>query len=233
MKINEIATNKKIDSIEKSIQKAEALNKADLDSLKFAIKKIKEQKENIANFGYHSVKQMDSIRKFSKSKEISDFEYFINERAIHINEKFSKNEIIEKFLKLYVANMPKVLFIYMPIFAFFLWIFHNKKKWYYFDHGIFTLHYFSFLLLIFLILFVLGKLLDLLVENGITNTIEGILNLAGFGWMFYCFFPAHHRFYGETRTISFIKSAVLFFINMIIISIILALFAIYTFINIH
>jgi hypothetical protein len=30
----------------------------------------------------------------------------------------------------------------MPIF--FLWLFHNKKRWYYFDHGIFTLHYFSF-----------------------------------------------------------------------------------------
>jgi hypothetical protein len=30
----------------------------------------------------------------------------------------------------------------MPIFAF-SWLFHNKKR-YYFDHGIFTLHYFSF-----------------------------------------------------------------------------------------
>ena len=59
-------------------------------------------------------------------------------------------EIIEKFISSFTHNLPKVLFVFMPIFAFFLWLFHNKKRWYYFDHGIFTLHYFSFLLLIFL-----------------------------------------------------------------------------------
>lgn len=58
-----------------------------------------------------------------------------------------KGDIYTKLLQTSFHNLPKALFIYLPIFAFFLWIFHNKKKWWYFDHGIFTLHYFSFLLL--------------------------------------------------------------------------------------
>ncbi|WP_313029343.1 hypothetical protein [Soonwooa sp.] len=57
-----------------------------------------------------------------------------------------KGEIYTKILQTSFHNLPKALFIYLPIFAFFLWIFHNKKKWWYFDHDIFTLHYFSFLL---------------------------------------------------------------------------------------
>lgn len=233
LNIKSAINDKKLDSIENIIKNSNNLNKSDLDSLKTLFKAIKEKKDNVANFGYGSVKQMDSIRKFSKTEEINDFEYSLNKKAIEVNERFTKKEIIEKFLKLYMDNMPKVLFVYMPIFALFLWLFHNKKKWYYFDHGIFTLHYFSFLLLIFLILFVIGKIAGIFGNNSFISTIVNILNAIGFGWMFYYFFPAHHRFYGETRTISLIKSVILFFINMIIISIILSLFAIYTFINIH
>ena len=233
LNIKSAINDKKIDSVENLIKNSNNLNKSELDSLKTLFKKIKEKKENVANFGYTSVHQMDSIRKFSKTEEINDFEYLLNKKAIEVNERFTKKEIITKFLELYMHNMPKVLFIYMPIFAFFLWLFHNKKKWYYFDHGIFTLHYFSFLLLIFLILFVIGKIADLFGNNTFVSTIVNILNVLGSGWMLYYFFPAHHRFYEETRTISFIKSMLLFFINMLIILIILTLFTIYTFINIH
>jgi hypothetical protein len=37
----------------------------------------------------------------------------------------------------------------MPIFFFSLWLFHNKKRWYYFDHGILPT-----LFLLFVIFFV-------------------------------------------------------------------------------
>ena len=72
---------------------------------------------------------------------------------------FAKNknqrEIGEKAVESFIHTLPKVLFIYMPIFALLLWLFHDKKKWYYFDSGVFTLHYFSFLLLLALLDFAL------------------------------------------------------------------------------
>ncbi|MDI6048054.1 DUF3667 domain-containing protein [Flavobacterium yafengii] len=186
------------------------------------------------NFGYESVEQLDSIQKHApESEKLSDFSYWINRKIQIVKGNNTQSEIIEKFISSFTHNLPKVLFVFMPIFAFFLWLFHNKKRWYYFDHGIFTLHYFSFLLLIFLLLFLINKGLTPFSESSLVSFIQIVINFIGIGWMLYYFYPAHHRFYGESRFISFIKSSLLFFINFILVIIIISLFAIYTFINLH
>jgi hypothetical protein len=193
-----------------------------------------EEQNQIFNFGYESVEQLDSIQKHApESEKLSDFNYWMNKKIQIVKENNTQSEIIEKFISSFTHNLPKVLFVFMPLFAFFLWLFHNKKRWYYFDHGIFTLHYFSFLLLIFLLLFLINKALSPFTESSFATFIQIVVNFIGIGWMIYYFYPAHHRFYGETRLISFIKSSLLFFINFILIIIILSIFAIYTFINLH
>lgn len=204
------------------------------DSVKKNQTDSNEEEDGFQNFGYDSVEQLDSIQKNApESKKLSDFSYWMNKKFQIIKDNNTQSEIIEKFISSFTHNLPKVLFIFMPIFALFLWLFHNKKRWYYFDHGIFTLHYFSFLLLTFLFLFLINKALSPFTESGFVSFIQIIVNFIGIGWMVYYFYPAHHRFYGETRLISFIKSSLLFFINFILIIIILSLFAIYTFINLH
>ena len=186
------------------------------------------------NFGYSSVQEIDSIQKFSPdSEKMSDFEYWINRKMQSIKDKNTNEEIIEKFKESFVNNFPKALFLYLPIFALVLWLFHNKKRWYYFDHGIFTLHYFSFLLLINLLLFLFTKLLSTIPQNSIVAFFSTIVYIIVGCWMLYYFFPAHHRFYGETRVMSFIKSSFIFFINVFLIIILILFFALYTFINLH
>lgn len=213
------------------------VSKTDLDSIQKTINQAEEisgQQEKSFNFGIRSVRELDSIQKFGNEKDrYSNFEYSILKKVLTVTENNSTEEIIDKFRESFLHNFPKVLFIYMPIFAFFLWLFHNKKRWYYFDHGIFTLHYFSFLLLLILILFLIGKIFSTLEKSGTLSFISGLIYFAGFGWMFYYFFPAHHRFYGESRLISFVKTIFLFFLNFIIIILLLLLFAFYTFINLH
>ncbi|MFN3754273.1 DUF3667 domain-containing protein [Flavobacterium sp.] len=190
--------------------------------------------EGFVNLGYKNLKELDSMQKYGpKDEKLSDWEYDIVKKTLVIKSKFTQQEILSKFLEEARRNFPKTLFIYMPLFAFVLWLFHSKKRWYYFDHGIFTLHYFSFLLLSTLLLFFFRKIMGCFVENTFTNIISFIVNAAGYVWMFYYFFPAHHRFYGETRFISFIKSIAMFFINLILMSILLLAFMLYTFINIH
>ncbi|PRZ24153.1 DUF3667 domain-containing protein [Flavobacterium granuli] len=190
------------------------------------------EEQELFNFGYASVKELDSIQKNApESKKLSDFNYWINKKIQTIREHNTNKEILEKFVESFLHNLPKVLFVFMPFFAFFLWLFHNKKRWYYFDHGIFTLHYFSFLLLLFLILFLTNKFLSSFEKSGLISFILGLFNFIGFSWMVYYFFPAHHRFYGETRFVSFLKSSLLFIINFIIVLLIITIFAVYTFIN--
>lgn len=190
--------------------------------------------QSFQDFGYDSVEQLDSIQKNApESKKLSDFSYWMIKKFQIVKDNNTQSEIIEKFISSFTHNLPKVLFVFMPLFAFFLWLFHNKKRWYYFDHGIFTLHYFSFLLLIFLLLFLINKALSPFTESSFITFIQIVVNFIGIGWMIYYFYPAHHRFYGETRMISFIKSSLLFFINFILVLIILSIFALYTFINLH
>ncbi|KIA98637.1 DUF3667 domain-containing protein [Flavobacterium sp. KMS] len=217
----------------KALLNSESISKEDKKAIEEVLSNPKASKESLIQFGYTSVNQLDSIQKYGpESKKLSDFSYWLNRKVQLIKDKNNGREVLDKFVESFIHNLPKVLFIIMPFFAFFLWIFHNKKRWYYFDHGIFTLHYFSFLLLIFLILFTIGKIGDA-INYPFLSTIINWFTAAGVLWMFYYFFPAHHRFYGESRIVSFIKSMVLFFINSIFILFLLVAFAFYTFINLH
>ena len=216
----------------KQEEKAAAQRRADSLVAKHPVLKNANNFETNYNFGYESIKEMDSIRKVDPN-QINDFEYWINTRIIPLTDKYSNEELQEKFMSSAEANFPKTLFFYMPLFALILWLFHNKKRWYYFDHGIFTLHYFSFLLLIVLILFLINNVLLLFSESTFVDVIKGLIDTIGYIWMVYYFFPAHHRFYGETRIMSFVKSVFIYIINFLLFSFILILFFIYTFINLH
>ena len=146
---------------------------------KMALEEINESGNTL--FGFHSTKELDSIQNSnSKTEKLSPFKYWIFHQGLSIIEKNSKQEIIEKFKESFVHNFPKLLFLYMPFFAFLLWIFHNKTRWYYFDHGIFTLHYFSFLLLIILILFIFDKTFSLFDNSGFMSFISGSVNFLGY-----------------------------------------------------
>ncbi|WET01979.1 DUF3667 domain-containing protein [Flavobacterium sp. YJ01] len=216
--------NGDIDKGEKELNKEIAQATKDLDI----------KKKDKKYFHFLNMKKIDSIQKYGKENEkLNASSYWFVEKASHVTEKYTKKEIYVKFVESFFHNLPKILFIIMPFFAFFLWIFHNKKRWYYFDHGIFTLHYFSFLLLIFLIMFIIDRLIGLFGENSPMSYISGITSFTGTIWMLYYFFPAHHRFYGESRIVSFAKSVCLFIINSLFILFLLTIYVLYTFINLH
>ena len=212
-------------------------NKSEKDLDEAIAKTTKElniKKEDKKYFTFINMKKIDSLQKYGKEEEkLNASSYWFIEKASHVTEKYSKREIYVKFAEAFFHNLPKILFIIMPFFAFFLWLFHNKKKWYYFDHGIFTLHYFSFLLLIFLIMFIVNKIAGLFGEDNPLTYVSSLISIAGTIWMCYYFYPAHHRFYGEQRIVSFVKSVLLFIINSLFILFLLILYVLYTFINLH
>lgn len=195
---------------------------------------IKKKGDRVSLFGIATVREFDSIQRQEKPEDRLS-PWFENQarKAIHVTETNTRKELSKKFKESFAHNFPKVLFIYMPIFAFVLWVFQDKKRWYYFDHGIFTLHYFSFLLLISLIIKTITCVLSFLGDGFLITLIDGLLGFALYIYMFYYFFPAHHRFYGETRGVTIIKGILMFWINSVLAGIIMLLFIIYTFLNIH
>lgn len=229
---NLIKSEKEITSSLVKQEKDGKVNDLKVDKNYLESKTMKQVNKNYLHL--KTMKEIDSIQKYGKeSEKLSDFQYWIYEKAVYVTEHNTKKELIEKFIESFIHNIPKILFIIMPFFAFFLWIFHSKKKWYYFDHGIFTLHYFSFLLLIFLLLFIITRVIGLFGENGVLSFIGNVINFVGIVWMCYYFYPAHHRFYGESRIVSFVKSFILFFINFFFIIFLLTFYILYIFINLH
>ncbi|AZI39231.1 DUF3667 domain-containing protein [Epilithonimonas vandammei] len=216
-------TSKQLDSIRKreningkdsvTISKVNALLKDSikLNSLQNDFDMSKKLDDNFKYNGYTSRKSFDS----AKAKNPSFYD-FINVPIAHkffeLKEQgVAKGEILKKLGEVSFHNLPKALFIYLPIFAFFLWIFHDKKKWWYFDHGIFTLHYFSFLLLTILAFSLLYKLAD--ATHSLISIIIYIMRNVLFFYSIIYFFIAHHKVYHTHGVTSFIIGSILFMIN--------------------
>ena len=128
----------------------------------------------------------------------------------------------EKWLERIKHDFPKAIFLYMPVFAFWLWLFHSKKERYYFDHGIYTLHYFSFILLSILLYIIIEWLLSFFHFK--TSFVGQVIPTAMVGYFIYYFFHSHRLVYRETKAISRLKCSFLFFINTICMIVFLLLY---------
>lgn len=164
---------------------------------------------------YTSVQQMDSIENTLPESERRNFmSHWFNKRFIEMR-KYNKFELGERFFDSFGRNMPKALFIYLPLFAFILWLFHNKKRWLYFDHAIFTLHYFSFLLLIINFL-AIAESLVFLSKDAYLMVFGSAFFLVFIGIILY-FFVAHRRLYEEKwGFLGFIRAIFIYGINLLV-----------------
>ncbi|MFN1216994.1 DUF3667 domain-containing protein [Chryseobacterium kwangjuense] len=182
--------------------------------------------------GYKTRKSYDS----AVAKNPSFWGFMLNPIAhkfYELKEKgVTKKELMKNMVEKSYHNLPKALFLYLPLFAFFLWIFHSKKKWWYFDHGIFTLHYFSFLLLIILFIFLLSKLTGLISFNVLNALLYLIICILAIYSIAY-FYIAHYRVYHTHGIVSLMIGGILFFINFFAFMFLLTGLAIVSFLMLH
>lgn len=183
------------------------------------------------NITVKNIEELDSVQKtLPEGKKMNSIEYNTYKAVIKLMKEKNQKELFKKALESFVHTLPKVLFVYMPIFAFLLWLLHDKKKWYYFDSGVFTLHYFSFLLLLITIGFLFNWFVNLIHP---VDAISIIFTLSSIAYSFFYFFRAHSNFYGEEKVISRLKSFLLFFVNMILITLISSALFLYSVLTIH
>lgn len=209
------------------------------DSIHNALAKSEDMIENTLNtkessiLNAYNLKQYDSIQAKDKSGFYQLARPFAKKVFALKEEGFTKQQISAKYKETFIHTIPKALFVYLPIFAFFLWLFHNKKKWWYFDHGIFTLHYFSFLLLSTLIFIIFTRIFDAIPGYGIINLIFWLLFTALFFYTSIYFFVAHHRVYENSKRMSILKGISLFIINSVGITLMLLVLMYVSFMMMH
>ena len=210
--------------------------------------------DTLQNKGITTVEQGAKIKsEFEKNKEINSLDDLNSETISEIENgvkkeapilhpiiskykeikqnKISNEELNEVITEKSLHLIPKVLFVYMPLFAFLLWFFYNKKKWWYFDHGIFTLHYFTVILLSILIIFLFNKLSNFIDSNAITAIVAFINTLIVLYLIVY-FFLALKKLYNQGLIITTIKGILILGINTFIFSIIVLGIILYSFLHV-
>lgn len=139
-------------------------------------------------------------------------ERIITAKVLKINLKGEevKKEFIKKLVETFLHNIPKMLFFLLPLYAFFLkLLYFRKKEFYYVDHAIFSLHFFS---LIFILLIVSNYILDKIFGTAIFSTFA-------FVWINVYLLVAMKRLYQEKwgRTVlKFVTLGFLFAIAIVI-----------------
>ncbi|GEN67591.1 DUF3667 domain-containing protein [Chryseobacterium rhizosphaerae] len=203
-----------------------------VNEIKEVLKMNKKIDTDVEYGGYKTRKSYDSAA--AKNPSFLDFiQIPLAHKFFELKEKgVTKQEIVVNMIEKSFHNLPKALFIYLPLFAFFLWIFHSKKKWWYFDHGIFTLHYFSFLLLNILFIFLLSKLVGVISFRPINLLLYltmSVLLLYNIGY----FFIAHRRAYHAHGMVSFIIGLTLLTVNFFAFMFLVTGLALVSFLMIH
>jgi hypothetical protein len=215
----------------KEVQTPDSLNEIHQDTLSLFGDNAKITGENwdrIETEAYY-----DSVQNsLPKQKRDDAFTRFVAKKSIQFRTKLSKEEAREKFIESIKHNFPKALFIYLPLFAFIVWLFHGKKRWYYFDHAIFTLHNFSFLLLMVTIFTLISHLIPwhYIVNPKLITILTAVI---GWFWSVYYFYRGHRKLYGERWVTSAFKASLILFVNSIVFLFLFIAFVILLVFSIH
>jgi hypothetical protein len=127
--------------------------------------------------------------------------YFAQKKAQHPDGNINLNKAVQEEL---VHTLPKSFFVLMPFFAFILYVLYYRRKYFYYQHMVFTLHYYCVALLVYSIApFV----------NHYIITGDGIPILAVIGMSAYLFI-ALKKFYKQSYGKTFLKFSLLSLANL-------------------
>ncbi len=141
----------------------------------------------------------------SNDRKAGFFERLITMRLLKINLEGTggKEEFVKKVTETFFHNIPKMLFFLLPVFALFLKILYiRRKQFYYVDHAILSLHYFSF---IFLLLVISHFILDKIFGTEFFTRVAGI-------WIMLYLPLAMKKLYAQSWSKTIVKFIVLSFL---------------------
>ena len=167
---------------------------------------------------YNTVSEYDSAQKILPANKRNDgFSRWIIRTNIKLKGRYgNRSDVVvgENF----EHSIPKLMFVMLPLFAWFVFIFHSRKKFYYTQHAIFSIHIHSFVFLIFFI----TTLLDwLLAATKVGDVLVPLSILIAFVY----FIAALRNTYNQSTGLSLLKGfciSIMYLISLIIGLIILA-----------
>lgn len=144
---------------------------------------------------------------------------------------WSNEEISESLLNRFVVNIPTALFLYLPIFAFTLWLAFIRKRTIYYNHSIFSLHFFTTLLLLFFIWYLL-ETVQIIAKSTLVDRLVNLMQALVYVVACYYFIRAAFVFYDLKKPIMIFKAFFLLCLNIGSFAFLLLIMLYYTFVSI-
>jgi hypothetical protein len=117
-------------------------------------------------------------------------------------------------------SLPKIMFVLLPLFAWFIYILHSRKKYFYAQHAIFSVHFHSFMFFVLLFITIIRWIFPHL--NDLYLLVPALIILFAY------LVAALHKTYGQPVLMAVIKTM---FIGLVyIISLVICIIAL-AFIN--
>ena len=159
-------------------------------------------------FNYKSIEAYDAAQaKLPLVKKDNWLESKLAKQEIYLNEKYKgdKFEIVKAIIEQLKHYFSRILYISLPIFAFFVWVLYRRNKEHYFvDHLIFSIHiYCAFFILLFLV-----KVIDDIYEYFMHKPFTALDLIAAFTLFFYLYKALRNHFH-QSRAKTFVKFIIL------------------------
>jgi len=146
--------------------------------------------DSLMNKNVTPEKYLESQKLLPKKERAGFLERIITVKLLKLNleDRDGRNEFFRKALATFLHNIPKMLFLLLPVFALLLKLLYiRRKEFFYVDHAILSLHFFSFIFLL------------LILSNYILNKIFGTTSFSGFAalWISVYLYMAMKKLYGQ------------------------------------
>lgn len=177
---------------------------------------------------YHSVAHYDSLEKaLPDSLRDGWFTTIMTHRFIETNLEYhrDKRRYFEHFAENMLHSFPKILFFSLPFFALILNVlyFRHKKKYYYVDHGIFSIHVYCATFILTLAVVLLQKMYSTVGLTWLTILGEILIFVLVIYNLIYLY-KAMRGFYHQGRGKTFLKYLITCLLAFIVNTILLVLF---------
>jgi Protein of unknown function (DUF3667) len=220
-------TGFRVEALTDSLQDA-GLSPAAKRNISAAVKDLNSPGSETSLFGFNargftSVAQYDSSeRALPDSLRDGWFGNWAMRKIIIIQEERTrdKQRFNERFMENMFHSFPKILFWSLPIFALILNVLYFRhRKYYYVDHGIFTIHVYIATFILMLVALLLNQL-EKALNWGWFNVVGDILVFGVSLYMLIYLYKAMRGFYKQRRAKTFVKYFIVcslsFFINLIL-----------------
>jgi hypothetical protein len=178
---------------------------------------------------YASLKQFDSLQ-HTNARESNWFKRALIYKELELNEKYHNNklEVFNAIKEGLMHRLPQMLWISLPLLALVLKLMYvRRRQFYYVSHIIFALHLYVFLFIAQLVLFSMSKLNKAL-DSGFLSDMSIILTLG----LFVYEYLALKNFYRQGWLKTFFKFLLIDISYIIILVMLFAFFAVFSFFNI-